>query len=111
MAASKTIDYSAEQNVLANLAKALAHPARIAILQALMKQKECICNDLVMQLPLKQATVSQHLKVLKKAGFIRGTIEPNRSCYCLDGEQWSKAKALLGAFLDAGEMCCTTHSC
>ena len=71
---------------LAEVARALAHPGRLRILQILARQKTCICGDIVARMPLSQATVSQHLKELKKAGLIRGEIEGPRICYCLDSE-------------------------
>jgi len=84
---------------LVQVAKALANPARIAILDVLRRRETCYCGDIVEELPLAQATVSQHLKVLKDAGLIQGTIDPRRSCYCIDAEGWAQAKALLDAFL------------
>lgn len=69
---------------LAEVFKALAHPARLRILTLLAARGTCICGDLVEAMPLAQATVSQHLKVLKQAGLIRGTIDGPRSCYCID---------------------------
>ena len=71
---------------LARLAKALAHPARVAILRRLLAQGECVCGDIVSGLPLAQATVSQHLKVLKDAGLIAGEVDGPRVCYCVDPE-------------------------
>jgi len=111
MPLTKTTYFDQEQNRLANLAKALAHPARIAILQVLMEQDNCVCNDIVGQLPLAQATVSQHLKVLKEAGLVKGDISPNRSCYCIDPEGWKAAKDLLGGFFNdfsgyGQDLCC-----
>lgn len=84
MGASKTEHFTEEQNELAKLMKALAHPARIAIFEHLLKVNECICGDIVSELPLAQPTVSQHLKEMKNAGIIKGTIEGNSICYCLD---------------------------
>ena len=80
---------------LARLAKALGHPARVAIVRMLLGRGECICGDIVSQLPLAQATVSQHLKVLKLAGLIRGQIDPPRVCYCINPEAVKKLKLLL----------------
>lgn len=108
---TKENQFTPEQNTLAKLAKALAHPARIAILQTLMKQKECICNDFVMQLPLKQATISQHLKVLKQVGLIKGDIAPNKSCYCIDTENWQAVKSMLGGFLEEVADVCQDNCC
>ncbi len=84
MGATKTENFSESQNQIATLAKALGHPARIAIIEYLMKVNECICGDIVNELPLAQPTVSQHLKELKNAGIIKGNIEGNSICYCID---------------------------
>ena len=84
MGATKTDHFSEKQNSIAILAKALGHPARVAIIEYLMKVDSCICGDIVNELPLAQATVSQHLKELKNAGLIKGNIEGNSICYCID---------------------------
>lgn len=84
MGASKTEHFSAEQNELASLFKAIAHPARVAIIEYLLKIDSCICGDIVNELPLAQPTVSQHLKELKNAGIIKGTIEGTAICYCIN---------------------------
>ncbi|MBX9450173.1 MAG: metalloregulator ArsR/SmtB family transcription factor [Taibaiella sp.] len=84
MGATKTDHFTDRQNQMATLAKALGHPARIAIIEYLMKVNTCICGDIVNELPLAQPTVSQHLKELKNAGLIKGNIEGNAICYCLD---------------------------
>jgi DNA-binding transcriptional ArsR family regulator len=84
MGATKTEHFTESQNVLASLAKALGHPARIAILDYLSTVDTCICGDIVNELPLAQPTVSQHLKELKNAGLIKGTIEGTAICYCID---------------------------
>lgn len=88
MGLSKTEIFTDEQNRLAKLFKALAHPARIAILQRIISANSCICGDLVGELGLAQATVSQHLKELKNAGIIQGTIEGVSVCYCIDPQTW-----------------------
>ncbi len=111
MPITKTTSFNQKQNALAHVAKALGHPARIAILQVLMEQETCVCNDIVMQLPLAQATISQHLKVLKDAGLVKGEIAPNKSCYCINPEGWKLAKVILGDFMEAYEdqatdLCC-----
>ncbi|HEY3215267.1 MAG TPA: metalloregulator ArsR/SmtB family transcription factor [Candidatus Eisenbacteria bacterium] len=80
---------------LARLAKALAHPARVAILRMLIERGDCQCGVIVEHLPLAQATVSQHLKVLKEAGLIRGEIDPPRVCYCVNPEVVRKLKMLV----------------
>lgn len=84
MGASKTDHFTDKQNALATLAKALGHPARIAIIEYLLKADSCICSDIVNELPLAQPTVSQHLKELKNAGIIKGNIDGNAICYCID---------------------------
>lgn len=84
MGATKTNHFTNKQNQMATIAKALGHPARIAIIEYLLKVNECICGDIVHALPLAQPTVSQHLKELKNAGLIKGNIEGNSICYCLD---------------------------
>ncbi len=84
MGATKTDHFTEQQNEIAILAKALGHPARVAIMEYLIKVDACICGDIVNELPLAQPTVSQHLKELKNAGLIKGTIEGNAICYCID---------------------------
>ncbi len=84
MALARKEEFARRENEIADFAKALAHPARIAILTALALKKECICGDLVLDLPLAQSTVSQHLKALKEIGLIKGAIDGPRSRYCID---------------------------
>jgi ArsR family transcriptional regulator, arsenate/arsenite/antimonite-responsive transcriptional repressor len=84
MGATKTEHYTDEHNKISMLAKALGHPARVAIVDYLLKVDYCICGDIVNELPLAQPTVSQHLKELKNAGIIKGEIEGNAICYCID---------------------------
>lgn len=84
MGATNTDHFTEKQNTIAIQAKALGHPARIAIMEYLMKVDTCICGDIVNELPLAQPTVSQHLKELKNAGLIKGNIEGNSICYCID---------------------------
>ena len=93
--------FSTEQNQLATLLKALAHPARIAILQRILASNTCICGDLVEELGLAQATISQHLKELKNAGIIQGTIEGVSVCYCINPITWKSIANQMGAFLGA----------
>ena len=87
--------FSAEQNHIAQIAKAFAHPARVAIIQQLLKRKTCICGDLVEELGLAQATISQHLRELKKAGIIQGMIDGVSVCYCINPTKWQEVKTLL----------------
>ncbi|MDZ7692310.1 MAG: metalloregulator ArsR/SmtB family transcription factor [Balneolaceae bacterium] len=86
MALTKVSLFEEKQVKTAELAKALSHPARIAIIELLAERETCICGDITEQLPLAQSTVSQHLKALKKAGIIKGEIDGVRTCYCLDKE-------------------------
>lgn len=92
MGATKTEHFTNKQNAIAVMIKALGHPARIAILEYLVKVNACICNDIVNELPLAQPTVSQHLKELKNAGLIKGNIEGNSVCYCIDEKAIDKLK-------------------
>ena len=87
---------SAADTELARLAKALGHPARVAIVRMLADGGECVCGEIVSRLPLAQATVSQHLKVLKQAGLIQGEIDPPRVCYCINPEALKRLQALVG---------------
>lgn len=90
MAIHKKEEFDQKEQDLANFAKAISHPARIAILKVLAQRQECICGEIVEVLPLAQSTVSQHLKELQKAGLIKGTIDGPRSCYCIDWETFCK---------------------
>ncbi len=100
MGLSKTEEFTKSQNEMAALAKALAHPARIAILQLLSKRKTCVCGDIVDELPLSQSTVSQHLNELKKAGLIKGEINGPSVCYCIDANGCTKAQKVLGGLFE-----------
>ncbi|WP_113635742.1 ArsR/SmtB family transcription factor [Nubsella zeaxanthinifaciens] len=109
MGTTKTEIFNEQQNRLASVLKALAHPARIAILQYIVKQNSCICNDLVDELGLAQATISQHLKELKNIGIIKGNIEGTSICYCIDSQKWNQIKLELDLFLKEVEIpsnCC-----
>jgi len=92
MGITKSEHFTDEQNELATLAKAIGHPARIAIIQHLIKVNSCVCGDIVNELPLAQPTVSQHLKELKNAGLIKGNFEGASICYCLNEEGFNKIK-------------------
>ena len=100
MGVTKTERFTSEQNRIADLAKAFSHPARVAILQLLAAKKACICGDLVDELDLAQATVSQHLKELKRIGIIQGEINPPRVCYCINPTVWKEAKQAFGNLLE-----------
>jgi ArsR family transcriptional regulator len=108
MGVTKTEIFTDEQNRIADLAKAFAHPARVAILQMLIAKKACVCGDLVGELNLAQATVSQHLKELKRIGIIQGEINPPRVCYCINPPVWEEAQQAFGAILKsfASASCC-----
>lgn len=110
MGASKTDLFTKQQNEIAAMAKALAHPARIAILQYLAKKNACVCGDIVDELGLAQATTSQHLKELKEAGIIQGTIEGVSVCYCINPKVWKQYKELFNSFFKEvtleGNKCC-----
>jgi DNA-binding transcriptional ArsR family regulator len=90
MGITKTDAFTSNQNELATLFKAMAHPARIAIIEFLLQNEKCICGDIVDELPLAQATISQHLKELKNANLIKGTIEGTAICYCLNQEAFAE---------------------
>jgi ArsR family transcriptional regulator len=101
MGLTKTEEFTKTQNDIAALAKAIAHPARIAILQFLSQKKGCVCGDIVDELPLSQSTVSQHLKELKKVGLINGDIEGPSVCYCIDSKVWLKTQKVMTNFFDS----------
>ena len=109
MGATKSEEFTLKDNRIANYAKALAHPARIAILKLLIQKQACICGDIVEELPLSQSTVSQHLKELKQAGLIKGDIEGAKVCYCIDEKEWRVAKErinqLFDSYKDTGNCC------
>ena len=98
MGLTKTEIFSEKQNRMAVMLKAIAHPARIAIIQHLVRSQACVCGDLVEELGLAQATISQHLKELKNVGLIKGTIEGTSVCYCIDGKVWNQYKSLFESF-------------
>ena len=109
MGLTKSDMFSEEHNHLASLFKVLAHPARIAILQHIINQKACICNDLVDELGLAQATISQHLKELKSIGIIQGTIEGKSVCYCVDEKKWKEIQEIFNQFFEQDvtvKQCC-----
>lgn len=108
MGLAKTEEFTVKDNKIADYAKALGHPARVAILRLLLKTQSCICGDIVEELPLSQSTVSQHLKELKQAGLIKGNIEGASVCYCIDEKGWEEAKNYLKSLFDSfkGNKCC-----
>lgn len=100
MALARTEEFSKQENNIAEFARALAHPARLAILTTLAERRECICGDLVLDLPLAQSTVSQHLKALKQLGLIRGRLDGPKSRYCLDWAVFEKYCQAFGQWSD-----------
>lgn len=100
MGVAKTEIFTDQQNEIALLAKALGHPARVSILEHLFRIDSCVCGDLVNEIGLAQATISQHLKELKNLGLIQGSVEGTSVCYCINKENWTKMKLLLSTFLD-----------
>lgn len=106
MAYSKHEEFSEQEIAMARFAKALSHPARIAILKMLAKNNTCICSDLVEELPLAQATVSQHLAELKDAGLIKGEIDGPRVCYCIDEKKCRSAKEYMDKLFGNFKCCC-----
>jgi DNA-binding transcriptional ArsR family regulator len=101
MGTTKTEEFSLKDNKIAKYAKALAHPARIAIIRLLIKKNACVCGDIVGELPLSQSTVSQHLKELKDVGLIKGDIEGKSVCYCIDEKAWAEAQNYLSVLFQS----------
>ena len=97
MGITKTEHFTEQQNQIALMAKAIGHPARVAIIDYLLSVKTCICGDIVNELPLAQPTISQHLKELKNAGLIKGNIEGNTICYCVDEQAFAKLQEYFGS--------------
>lgn len=106
MGITKTQIFNQQQNELAQFFKILGHPARIAILQYISKQNACICNDLVEEIGLAQATISQHLKELKSIGLLKGEIEGKSMCYCIDIDRWTALQKNLNSFFNTTKMNC-----
>jgi ArsR family transcriptional regulator, arsenate/arsenite/antimonite-responsive transcriptional repressor len=111
MAFSKKTEFQWDEIVLAEFAKAMSHPARIAILKVVAERQSCVCGEIVEVLPLAQSTVSQHLKELKDVGLIDGTIDGAKSCYCINWEAFEKIGTMLNSFFDKtrlqnGKPCC-----
>jgi DNA-binding transcriptional ArsR family regulator len=100
MGISKTENFGTDLNELAAITKALGHPARLAILNHLMRTNSCVCGDIVDVLPLAQATVSQHLKALKEVGLIQGEISGTSVCYCIHAENWQKYTQWVTAYFN-----------
>ncbi len=108
MGITKTIGFTSETNEMAEILKALGHPARLEIVKFLMTSSSCICGDIVEVLPLAQSTVSKHLSELKKVGIIKGTITGNNICYCLDEKIIQKIQTLINLIEST---CSKSQSC
>lgn len=109
MGATKSDEFTVRENRIAKYAKAMGHPARVAILRLLATKQTCVCGDIVDELPLSQSTVSQHLKELKAAGLIKGEIEGAKVCYCIDEKEWKAAQTWINQLFDSyksGSNCC-----
>lgn len=108
MGTTKSDIFTNEQNEVANLAKSIGHPARIAILQYLVQKNACVCGDIVDEIGLAQATVSQHLKELKNSGIIKGNVEGRNVCYCIDENKWKEVSNLFSDLfkLYTNDKCC-----
>ncbi|MDY8136957.1 metalloregulator ArsR/SmtB family transcription factor [Aquimarina sp. 2201CG5-10] len=106
MGITKTQIFDKHQNDLAQFFKILGHPARIAILQYISKQDSCICNDLVEEIGLAQATISQHLKELKSIGLLKGEIEGKSMCYCIQIDRWNELHQILHSFFNTTKQNC-----
>lgn len=111
MGLTKSEIFTDQQNKIAQIAKVLGHPARIAILQHLFKMNSCICGDLVEEIGLAQPTISQHLKELKNLGIIKGSIEGTSVCYCIDQEKWIEVTTLFKDFLNQNSACSSGDCC
>ena len=106
MGITKTQIFTDQQNELAQFFKVLGHPARVAILQHISKQNSCICNDLVEEIGLAQATISQHLKELKSIGLLQGEVEGKSMCYCINVERWNTLQNKLNSFFNTTKSNC-----
>lgn len=100
MGVTKTENFTEDQNTIATFAKVLAHPARIAILKIIAQSNSCICGDLVNEIGLAQATISQHLKELKTIGLLNGTVDGTSVCYCINQEKWDEFQEVFRQFFN-----------
>lgn len=106
MGTTKTQIFSKKHNEMAKVLKVLGHPARIAILEYISRQKACIGNDIVDEIGLAQPTISQHLKELKSIGLIEGEIDGKKVCYCINMDKWDSIQHILDGFFDATRVNC-----
>ena len=109
MGSTKFEKFSYQQNRLAHIAKVLGHPARIAILQQIAEHDSCVCGDLVNEIGLAQATISQHLKELKKIGLIKGEVEGTSVCYCIDFDVYAEFAMQISTFIKPNDVACDTQ--
>ena len=110
MAINKKSEFKADEIILAEFAKAISHPARVAILKVVASRQSCICGEIVDVLPLAQSTVSQHLKELKEIGLIDGTVDGVKSCYCINWYAFEKVAMIFKDFIDKTQ-CCKDKGC
>ena len=108
MGVTKSENFTDEQNTIASMAKVLGHPARVAIMQYLLRADNCITSDIVSELGMAQSTISQHLKELKQQGLIQGTIEGTSVCYCINAENWKIVQSTLSKFISD---VCSNNAC
>jgi DNA-binding transcriptional ArsR family regulator len=108
MGTTKSQIFTNRQNSIAIISKVLGHPARIAILEHIGKINGCICTDLIDEIGLAQATISQHLKELKSIGIIKGSIEGKKVCYCIDTVRWNEIQDEINEFFSKLNSCCST---
>lgn len=107
MGVTKLDIHSDAQIAISEIAKVLAHPARVAILDYISKNQQCICDDISSEIGLAQATISQHLQVIRKAGLLKGTFEGKRYCYCLNTERFLEFQQLMNHYFDrTSARCC-----
>ncbi len=107
MGTTKAHIFSPRHNELAKVAKVMAHPARVAILEYISKQQGCICTDLVEEIGLAQPTISQHLNEIKKVGLLEGTFEGKNLCYCINREKWLELQHVFNSFFSViHQNCC-----
>lgn len=109
MGLTKTENYTEEQLQLSKMMKVMGHPARVAILQSIIKTESCVCGDLVTEIGLAQSTISQHLKELKAAGLIQGTIEGTSMCYCINASNWNMLNEQLNILFNSAN--CKDSGC
>lgn len=111
MGVSKKEIFTNSQNQMANYFRVLGHPARLSIIEFLLTQESCVCGDIVSEIGLAQATISQHLKELKNIGIIKGTISGTKTNYCIDSEKWKQLKTVVNSLFDKSLNCADSSCC